>query len=121
VRILRNGTSEIFASEEHAAVQSIDLVHVPGMRIKCSTLSSAGSCQDCFAARMIHAVGIVEHKELLHIEVSCSVLVGANNGLLQREMEDDVTLLGTWIGWPCAFELESVANDAIAVGRAERL
>lgn len=64
---------------------------------------------------MIHAVGIVEHKELLHMKVLRFVLAEAYRGLLQRKMEDDVRLLGSWIGWLCAFELESVANDAIVL------
>jgi hypothetical protein len=76
-------TSGIFLSEEHAAMQSTDQVHVrPGIRINSALCVLRDHVKIALLHEMIHAAGIVGHQEPFHMEVSRLMLAGAYNGLL---------------------------------------
>ena len=76
-------TSGIFISQKHAAQQSTDKVHVrPGIRINSALCVLRDHVRIALLHEMIHAFGVVSHKEAFHLEVSRLILAGAYNGLL---------------------------------------
>ncbi|MDQ2835202.1 MAG: hypothetical protein M3Y50_15955 [Acidobacteriota bacterium] len=82
-REMPRDTSGIFISEEHAAMQATDEIHVrPGIRINAALCVLRDHVKIALLHEMIHAAGIVGHKEAFHMEVSRLMLAGAYNGLL---------------------------------------